>query len=253
MLGLLVLLAEVSATWAHVGGSTGYASITVSRNTVRYTLTLPTAVLPPDLAEILRLAQAGSPQNRDKLLDVLRRRIVLRANGARCEPGPGQVAPAAADASSFTMQVDFACGSTVRDLVVEDNIFDVLGPDHHTLAKVEAGGETRELAFAPESREGRVSVGARAGGAAETGFFKLGIEHILTGYDHLLFLVALLATARGAWSVVRIVTAFTLAHSITLSVAALAAMPAKSSMTPSIQTAIMTMINATCIRIDCSA
>ena len=53
----------------------------------------------------------------------------------------------------------------MRDLVVEDNIFDVLGPDHHTLAKVESGGETRELAFAPESREGRVSVGARAGGA----------------------------------------------------------------------------------------
>ena len=52
-------------------------------------------------------------------------------------------------------------------------------------------------------------------------FVKLGIEHILTGYDHLLFLVALLATARGAWSVVRIVTAFTLAHSVTLSVAAL--------------------------------
>jgi hypothetical protein len=191
-LGLLLAAAGVGAAWAHVGGSTGYASITVSRSTVRYALTLPTAILPPDLAETLRLAQAGSPQNRDKLLDVLRRRIILRADGTRCEPGPGQLAPPVADASSFTMQVDFACASAVRDLVVEDNIFDVLGPDHHTLAKVEAGGETRELAFAPESREGRVSVGARTGGSAEGGFFKLGVEHILTGYDHLLFLAALL-------------------------------------------------------------
>jgi hydrogenase/urease accessory protein HupE len=52
-------------------------------------------------------------------------------------------------------------------------------------------------------------------------FVRLGVEHILTGYDHLLFLVALLATARGLWSVVRIVTAFTLAHSVTLTVGAL--------------------------------
>jgi hydrogenase/urease accessory protein HupE len=58
---------------------------------------------------------------------------------------------------------------------------------------------------------------------AATGWFdfiELGIKHILTGYDHLLFLVALLATARSVWSVVRFVTASTLAHSVTLSVAA---------------------------------
>jgi hydrogenase/urease accessory protein HupE len=219
-LGLLLFLAWVAAGWAHVGGSTGYASITVSRSTVRYTLTLPTAVLPPDLAEAFRLAQAGSPQNRDKLLDLLRRQIVLRANGTRCEPGPGQVMPSAADASSFTMQVDFACGSAVRHLVVEDNIFDVLGPDHHTLAKVEAGNATRELAFAPESRGGRVSVGPGTWGA-ETGFFKLGVEHILTGYDHLLFLAALLLRGGAFLSLFKIITAFTIAHSITLALAVL--------------------------------
>jgi len=145
-LGLLLLAAAPAGARAHVGGSTGYASITVSRSTVRYTLTLPTAALPSDLAEALRLAQAGSQQNRDKLLDVLRRHIILRANGTRCEPGPGQVVPSAFDATSFTMQLDFACGSAVRDLLVEDNIFDVLGSDHHTLAKVETDGETRELA-----------------------------------------------------------------------------------------------------------
>jgi hydrogenase/urease accessory protein HupE len=220
-LGLLLFLAWVASAWSHVGGSTGYASITVSRSTVRYTLTLPTAVLPPDLAEALRLAQAGSPQNRDKLLDLLRRQIVLRANGTRCEPGPGQVVPSAFDATSFTMQLDFACGSAVRDLVVEDNIFDVLGPDHHTLAKVETDGETRELAFAPESREARVPIGARTAGRAETSFFKLGVEHILTGYDHLLFLGALLLRGGAFLSLLKIITAFTVAHSITLALAVL--------------------------------
>lgn len=50
-------------------------------------------------------------------------------------------------------------------------------------------------------------------------FLRLGIEHILTGYDHLLFLFALLVVAPGLWFSVKIITAFTLAHSITLALA----------------------------------
>src|SRR6185503_5497809 len=51
------------------------------------------------------------------------------------------------------------------------------------------------------------------------GFVKLGIEHILTGYDHLLFLFALLLVARTFMSAFKVITCFTLAHSITLGVA----------------------------------
>ena len=47
------------------------------------------------------------------------------------------------------MSVDFACGGPVEDLAVQDDIFDVLGPDHHTLAKVETPGGTQQFAFAP--------------------------------------------------------------------------------------------------------
>ena len=220
-LGLLMLAAGAAAGWAHIGGSTGYAAITVSRSTVRYNLSLPTTALPSDLAEALRLFQTGSEQNRDKLLDVLRRHIILVSNGTRCEPGPGQVAPSAVDATTFTMHLDFACGSAVRDLVVQDNTFDVLGPDHHTLARVEANGETRELAFAPESREARISVEGRDAGGAEGTFFKLGLEHILTGYDHLLFLGALLLRGGRLLSLFKIITGFTIAHSITLALAVL--------------------------------
>jgi len=49
----------------------------------------------------------------------------------------------------------------------------------------------------------------------------LGIEHIATGYDHLVFLLGLLLLASRAQEVVTIVTGFTLAHSITLALAAL--------------------------------
>jgi hydrogenase/urease accessory protein HupE len=49
----------------------------------------------------------------------------------------------------------------------------------------------------------------------------LGIEHILKGYDHLLFLLALLIVARNWLSSLKIITCFTIAHSITLAVATL--------------------------------
>lgn len=52
-------------------------------------------------------------------------------------------------------------------------------------------------------------------------FFEAGIEHIVTGYDHLCFLFALILWATRIWPVVKIVTAFTISHSITLSLAAL--------------------------------
>lgn len=52
-------------------------------------------------------------------------------------------------------------------------------------------------------------------------YLKLGVEHIVTGYDHLLFLFGLLAVCRRWQSILTIVTCFTVAHSITLVLAAL--------------------------------
>jgi hydrogenase/urease accessory protein HupE len=50
-------------------------------------------------------------------------------------------------------------------------------------------------------------------------FLTLGIEHILTGYDHLAFLFALLVAGGTFGSAARIITSFTLAHSLTLALA----------------------------------
>ena len=52
-------------------------------------------------------------------------------------------------------------------------------------------------------------------------FLKLGIEHILTGYDHIAFLMALIVIGLSLREVLKIITAFTVAHSITLLLAAL--------------------------------
>ncbi len=57
--------------------------------------------------------------------------------------------------------------------------------------------------------------------AAAGAYFKLGIEHILFGVDHLLFLLGLLLIVNDRWMLVKTISSFTVAHSITLAIATL--------------------------------
>ena len=52
-------------------------------------------------------------------------------------------------------------------------------------------------------------------------FVAAGIEHIFLGYDHIAFLIAVILWGRRLWPLIKVVTAFTLAHSLTLSLAVL--------------------------------
>jgi len=69
--------------------------------------------------------------------------------------------------------------------------------------------------------KGTSAAGAHSLFAAFWDFLKLGVEHILTGYDHLLFLFGLLAVTHSFWPAIKIITFFTIAHSITLACAGL--------------------------------
>jgi hydrogenase/urease accessory protein HupE len=61
----------------------------------------------------------------------------------------------------------------------------------------------------------------RAGSEVATAYFSLGIEHILTGFDHLLFVISLLFLVGFRKRLIATITAFTLAHSVTLAASAL--------------------------------
>ena len=72
--------------------------------------------------------------------------------------------------------------------------------------------------------------GTAAGGSIVTevklwptirGYTEEGILHILSGFDHLLFVSALVLAARGFWDLVKVVTAFTIAHTLTLTLSVL--------------------------------
>jgi hydrogenase/urease accessory protein HupE len=83
-----------------------------------------------------------------------------------------------------------------------------------------ADGTNWTKRFTPQ--EPAVTIPPRQSGWSVAGeYTQLGVEHILLGIDHLLFVLALLLITHGGWKLVKTVTAFTVAHSITLALAAL--------------------------------
>ena len=81
-------------------------------------------------------------------------------------------------------------------------------------------GTTQVTRLTPSAPSFVVEAAPRALEVART-YLVLGVEHILTGIDHLLFVLALLIITRGGWKLVKTVTAFTVSHSITLTAATL--------------------------------
>jgi hypothetical protein len=214
---VLLVAATAGSALAHPGGSNGYAVITIDGDRVRYRLTLWPATLPPPLGEQIRRAREGDVPDRDRLLGVIRDKVTLTAGGRRCEAGRGSFPEARPPAESLTLVVDFACTGAGPDLQIRDDLFDILGADYHTLARIEAPGRTVQFAFTPETRESHVTTAAGRPGS----FVRLGIQHILTGWDHLLFLLVLLLRGGGWLSLAKVITAFTAAHSVTLGLAVL--------------------------------
>jgi len=105
-------------------------------------------------------------------------------------------------------------GQTLRVEGLEHSVTDVL-------VRVSAPADrSLDLVLRPSDPSVRLNL-APAKGMAVPGYLKLGLEHILTGFDHLLFVLGLLLLIGSNWRLVKAVTAFTAAHSITLALAAL--------------------------------
>lgn len=89
------------------------------------------------------------------------------------------------------------------------------------LARVSWADGSVEVARLTPEQPSLVLEGAQTSWEVARTYFMLGVEHILGGIDHLLFVLALLLLIRDPWMLVKTITAFTLAHSITLTGAAL--------------------------------
>ena len=179
---------------AHAGDATGFASITIRNSIVSYTLT-PTP---------------ASQTDRALLAQLLHDKLIVTADGKRCLP-----------AQTNGLKAVFTCSSKPTQLTLRDDLADTLGSAHHVIALITWEGGSESFSFAALTRQTHISLTASAAADSVSSFFLLGVEHIATGYDHLLFLLALILCGSSMVQLLKIITAFTLAHSITLGAAAL--------------------------------
>ena len=156
---------------------------------------------------------------RDALTAILARRILLKG-GEPLTPMWTSAEPMRAEqALRLRFRLD---GAQPGALTIDTDLFPY-DPQHQTFINIyEAGTLRQQLIFRTDASEYTYFAGTRQGVLEVMKvFISSGIHHILIGPDHILFLVGLLLTG-GRWkTLVSIVTAFTIGHSITLSLAAL--------------------------------
>jgi hypothetical protein len=151
--------------------------------------------------------------------DYLAGKIVVSASGRELpmELGALGIGRSGDGRAVVEIRLVFRSEHALRDLAIRCEPLTELGADHTTLARIDTGGESREFVFRPG-----VTYREEAGTLARAlEFLKLGIVHIFIGYDHIAFLLGLLLMGGSTLTIVKIVTAFTAAHSVTLSLAAL--------------------------------
>jgi len=159
-------------------------------------------------------------QRAGAIIELLSPRLMLSANGQPLR-GEWSNVEVVADRQSLRLHVRYPLASPAGTLTVATLMFPY-DPQHQTFLNV----YEREALTQAILDRGRIQfdyfAGTRQGALAVVKkFLPAGIHHILIGPDHLLFLVGLLLLGGTIRQLAIVVTAFTVAHSITLSLAAL--------------------------------
>ncbi|MGH8646178.1 MAG: HupE/UreJ family protein, partial [Gammaproteobacteria bacterium] len=168
-------------------------------------------------------------------------RLTIKADGGTCAHEVREhLVDHHTDGAYAVLRFDALCPKTLEPLEpwsISYRLFFDLDPQHKGLLNLSQGGQTYTAIFSPKQDTQRIE----ALGFSRTQQFIAygweGIWHIWIGYDHILFLLSLLLPAvlkregnrwralasfrEASIDVVKIVTAFTVAHSITLSLAGL--------------------------------
>ncbi|MBC7733109.1 MAG: HupE/UreJ family protein [Bacteriovorax sp.] len=176
-------------------------------------------------------------------------RLSIRADGADAPAGAGAAVQSCTidvgaqaiddhtDGSYSVLPLTIHCPQLPKRLTIGYRLFADLDPQHRGLLNLQAGGVARSAVLGPQAPVQSFDLNEASRLRQFLDYLRDGVWHIWIGFDHILFLLSLLLPAvlvwggrqwRGAqtfgaafWSVVRVVTAFTAAHSITLTLATL--------------------------------
>ena len=170
-------------------------------------------------------------------------RLALQRGGQGCALTVGaQQVDTHTDGAYSVLPLTAVCPPAAANsaLQVEYRLFADLDPQHRGLLNLQSPQGTRTAVLGPQASVQQFSMDAAQSGSAWRAvmdYVREGVWHIWIGFDHILFLLSLLLPAVGywanqrwrpvdrlaqaGWDVLRIVTAFTVAHSITLTLATL--------------------------------
>lgn len=170
--------------------------------------------------DLSRVPPGTVPADRS-LADWLADRLELLVAGVPCTPS----APArelAGAAGSRTFEWTLAC-SREGELRLRSSLLRTEAPSHLHFARIQRReAPATEVLLTSDVPERVLSTGSSAAPPSSLRLFVLlGVEHILSGLDHLAFLAALLLAATSLGEMTRAVTGFTVGHSLTLAAATL--------------------------------
>jgi hydrogenase/urease accessory protein HupE len=242
----IILLAALVAVWAAPASAHpapfSYLDLHLDASRLRGTLVIhdfdaahelgidkPAMLLDPEVAV----------RYRDRLVAIMQTRLRLSGDGRALSPTWG-VIDVLPDRQSVRLPLDF--GSETPGGITIDTVMFPYDPNHQTFINIYEKGELRHQAVL-DARNAKLDyfAGTTQGRLAVIRtFVASGIHHILIGPDHILFLFGLLLLGGSLTRLAGIVTAFTLGHSITLSLAALDVVtPATSLVEPAIALSIV--------------
>ncbi|MBV9561006.1 MAG: HupE/UreJ family protein [Bradyrhizobium sp.] len=144
---------------------------------------------------------------------------VTGADGAPpCEQGTPALVP---DGDGVIYRASYSCRNVSGDIVYRSTVLTETDPSARQVVLIGDGPDAPQALLDASNTSVMLSAPAPSLLSTMQRYLVTGIEHIFLGYDHIAFLVAVVLWARRLLPVIKIVTAFTVAHSITLSLAAL--------------------------------
>ena len=237
---MLPLVLAATLAQAHIA-SNGFLSLQVDRARVSGALEL--AIRDGELA--VGLDQDGDGKvtwgelraSQTALQSYVLGHLHLAGADGQCRMGFGPVqVNERADGRYLWLPVTAACGDVLKTLSIDYTVLDTEDPSHRGLLSLSANGATQTAVLGGGSASRLFELDHPSPWLAFVEYLRAGIWHIWSGIDHLLFLLSLLLPAvlarrQNRWeavpmaapafvSIVKVVTAFTLAHSMTLSLAA---------------------------------
>ncbi|TDI14757.1 MAG: HupE/UreJ family protein [Acidobacteria bacterium] len=219
-------------------GNVSYSQITVEETEIRQEIQILVKELllavPLDTNQDGKVDPGELQAGRELLTDYLRQKVEVISRDVdlplRVESldiGEQEVVDRSEPELFLFAQLVFPSPHPLREFTMRCHLLDAVDIRHHNFAKIHFGGFSRPFVFTPSNtfvyEGGRGRSAQFVAGLGETlySFGRLGAEHIFSGYDHILFLIGLLLVATRFSNILTVVTAFTLAHSFSLALAAL--------------------------------